>query len=172
MVQLARDANVPGNDDTLGPGLVPIGWHTVLIQYDELKPTRNNDGRRVVFKFLICEGENAEREFEYGATVEGTPDAVEIGWKIINTIFKTLGLSGSNTEVLWNKKFMIRMEHKASKTEPEKKFNNIVDWKPYGSPIPKQTQQSQQQTQAYQQPQQQPAQNHQQASNRPKWARR
>lgn len=111
-MQLIQPFNPMNYDPTQGIGQLPIGKHPVIIESDEVKPTKNNDGGYLQLNLRIIDGPNAGTTGGYRLNLyNNSQQAVEIAHKQLSAVCHVVGVFQilNDCSVLHNKPFLVEV---------------------------------------------------------------
>ncbi|AEX56078.1 hypothetical protein KL1_00032 [Burkholderia phage vB_BceS_KL1] len=132
MAQLIQAFNPMQFDPTQGVGSLPIGKHPVVIESDEVKANKANDGGYLQFNLRIIDGPHAGTTGAYRLNLyHSNQQTVEIANRQLSAICHVtgvfqLGANGSDTSVLHNIPFLVEVgpqKNDASYTEIKKVYD-------------------------------------------------
>lgn len=115
MAQLINQFNPMQYDPTQGVGSLPIGKHPVIIETDEVKANKANDGGYLQFNLRIIDGPHTGTTGAYRLNLyHSNQQTVEIAHRQLSAICHVtgvfqLGAGGNDTSVLHNIPFIIEV---------------------------------------------------------------
>lgn len=162
MAKLISQFDPAAFDPSQSVGSLPIGKHPVVIESDEVKANKNNDGGYLQFNVRVIDGPNAGAIGAYRLNLYHTnAQTVEIANKQLSAVCHVvnvfrLGQNGDDTSVLHNIPFVVEVaaqKDNASYTEIKRVFDmNGNEPSRAGASAPANTQQQQSNQPQQQQP--------------------
>ncbi len=134
--EMGLDADVEENSGSGGITLIPKGKYKAVIVADDVRSTKNNDGKGIELSMQIVEGKYADTILKDWINLKNkNPEAERIGQGILKRICKITGVPfpPPDTTLMFGKPFLLTVTVIPFYKDKTKNVNNINAYNPVPS---------------------------------------